>query len=157
MALDLDAFAVLRAIGAHAALFGDAKADAAKAARALVVKQIKAKATGLAALRALRKALGEETFALVVDGLKDAELKTLVARVDKENAEAKTASPAWRRRHLVALVSGAAEPAVKAPKEPKAPKAKKPATAKSGAKSGKTAGKEPEFLYDESAGVLRKR
>ncbi|MBI1204240.1 MAG: hypothetical protein GC182_17200 [Rhodopseudomonas sp.] len=154
MALDLDAFAVLRAIGAHAALFGDAKADAAKAARALVVKQIKAKGTDLAALRALRKALGEESFALVVDGLKDAELKTLVARVDKENPEAKTASPAWRRRHLMALVTGAAEPAAKAPK---AAKAKKPARAKNGAKAGKTAENGPEFLYDESAGVLRKR
>lgn len=151
MALDLDAFAVLRAIGAHAALFGDTKADAAKAARALIVKQIKAKNTDLAALRALRKALGDETFALVVDGLKDAELKTLVARFDKENPEVKTANPAWRRRHLLALVTGDVEPV------PKTAKLKKPAKAKSGGKAGKKAGKEPEFLFDESAGVLRKR
>lgn len=150
MALDLDAFAVFRAIGTHAAQFNDVKADAAKAARALITKQIKAKGTNIAVMRALRKALGEESFALVVDGLKDAELKTLTVRFDKENPEIKTANPAWRRRHLMALVDGSAEPAAKAPK---AAKAKAPPKAK----SGKKGAKEPEFLFDESAGVVRKR
>jgi hypothetical protein len=47
MAIDIDAFAVLRSIGAHQNTFPDITADATKAARALVVKQIKAKNTGL--------------------------------------------------------------------------------------------------------------
>jgi hypothetical protein len=153
MALDLDAFAVLRAIGAHAALFTDVKADAGKAARALIVKQIKAKDTNLATLKSLRKALGEENLALVVDGMKDAELKTLTARLDKDNPEVKTANPAWRRRHLMALVNGAAEPAPKAAKAPKV--AKEPKSGKK--KNGNKPNKEPDFLFDPSAGVLRKR
>lgn len=148
MALDLNAFAVLRIVGEHASLFPDVRKEAGNAARALIVKQIKAKGTDLAALRALRHALGSENFGLVVDGMKDTELKTVASRLDKHNPDLKTANPAGRRRHLLALADGGAEPATKPEKPtkktvPKASKAKKT--------------KEPEFLDDDSAGALRKR
>jgi len=148
MALDLDAFAVLSAIGSHAKLFDPIRTDASKAARALVVKRIKGKDASLATVRNIRDALGPENFALVVDGLKDAELKTLAAKLDKENAELKEANAALRRRHILALAAGDAEPL---PKQPKPKKAAKAAPRK------KQGAKEPEFLADESAGAVRKR
>jgi len=147
MALDLDAFAVLRAIGAQEALFDVVRTDAAKSARTLVVKLIKSKGTDLATARALYGALGHESFALIVDGLKDAELKSLTTRFDKENIELKGANGALRRRHLLALATGSVQPAPKAPKAPK--------TAKAPAR--KKVAKTPEFLFDESAGAVRKR
>jgi len=147
MALDLDAFAVLRAVGAHGALFKDVKIDATKAARALVVKQIKAPATDLSELQALRRALGEETLGLVIDGMRDGEVKTMTTRLDKHNPELKAANAGWRRRHLLALANGAVDPSAKtmAAKKPKAaakPKKKAP---------------DPLFLHDDSAGAVRKR
>jgi len=148
MALDLDGFAVLRAVGSHAVLFADVRADAAKAARALIVKQLKNKTTTLQSARALRRALGDETFALVVDGLKDAEAKSLTTKLDKHHPELKTANPTWRRRHLLALAAGDVEPSAKAVK------AKKVAGSKG---AGTKRASEPEFLSDDSAGAVRKR
>ncbi|KQT77884.1 hypothetical protein [Methylobacterium sp. Leaf466] len=68
----------------------------------------------------------------MVDGLTDAESRTLVARLDKNHPDLKAATPDWPRRHLVALAGGtdpvakvAAKPATK-PSEPKALAPKKP-------------------------------
>ncbi len=147
MALELDAFAVLRAIGAHGALFLDVKAAAAKAARELIVKQIKSKASGLSELRALHRALGEQTLDLIIDGMKDVEVKTMTARLDKQHPELKTSNATWRRRHLMALASGMIEPS---PKVVAVKKAKAAGSAKK-----KEPG--PLFLADDSAGAVRKR
>ncbi len=149
MALDLDAFAVLRTIGEQAALFANVRAEASKLARALIVKKLKSKDADLKAVRDLRRALGDETFGLIIDGMKDAEVKSLSAKLDKHHPELKTANAAWRRRHLSALGSGAEEPAAKPVK------AKKVAGGK-GVRARK-ADKEPLFLDDDSAGAVRKR
>lgn len=147
MALDLDAFAVLRAVGGHGALFKDVKIDATKAARALVVKQIKVQDTGLSELQALRRALGEETLGLVIDGMKDTEVKTMTSRLDKYHPELKASNASWRRKHLLTLASGAVDPS------PKPVAVKKP---KAAAKPKKKQA-DPLFLNDDSAGAVRKR
>lgn len=127
MALDVDGFKVLRAIADAPEAFPDLRAEVAKIGRTLVVKQLKAKGLVLAGLRGVRRSLGGETFALVVDGLTEAEARSLITRLDKLHSETKAATPDWLRRHLVALADGT-EPVAKST-EPKATKAKAPAKA----------------------------
>jgi hypothetical protein len=140
MALDLDAFETWRAIGKEPELFAPIRAEAAKAARTVLVKMLKSKSLSLGQAAEMRKAIGKETFALLIDGMKDAEVKTLVTRFDKHNAEAKSGSAEWRRRHLIDLVRGEIEPAGKPVK-------------KTGRKGGKAARSVPTFT---SAGAVRK-
>jgi hypothetical protein len=148
MRIDIDGFAVLRGIGAHRAAFPDLGAEAAKTARALVTRQIAAKATGLKSLRDIRSAIGDDAFALILDGLTDAQIASLVTKLDKNHPERASAKPDWRRRHVAALVNGSVEPAAKAAgkmtKEPKPPKPKKEAP-------------RAERIEYASAGATRKR
>ena len=113
MALDLDAFETWRAIAKEPEVFAPIKVEAAKAARRLIVKFLKSKSVDLTQTASIRKALGKETFGLILDGMKDSEVKPLVARFDRHNTEAKAATAEWRRRHLLDLVEGGAEPAGK--------------------------------------------
>lgn len=154
MALEIDALATLRVIAAHHDIFSSIRSEVSKAQgafiqklRALLVKQIKSSASDIGALKEIRKALGNETFDLVVDGMKDTDIKAIVAKADKHHPEQKTANSNWRRQHLVALVTGAAQPSPKAAGKAKAVKAK-------ASKSEKGA---LDFLFDESAGAVRKR
>jgi len=110
MPIVLDGFEVFQQVGKHADVFAPIRADVDKQARALVVKCLKAKAVDLEALRDIRKALGNDHFGLVIDGLKDAELKTMLTRLDKHHPELKQGSASWRRDHLSALVGGSATP-----------------------------------------------
>src|ERR671933_209481 len=103
MALDIDGFAVLRAIVQEPDAFSAIRTDATKAARALVTKQLKAKALTVDGLRRVRTALGEHPFALVVDGLSDTDIKSITGKLDKHHPELKAASASWRRGHLVRL------------------------------------------------------
>lgn len=118
MALDLDGFVVWRTIGSQPDTFAHIKSDAAKSARTLIVKLLKAKTTDLAKVRAVAKALGREIFGLIADGMKDAEVKSLVARFDRYHPEQKTAHTTWRRKHLTALAFGEIEPTVKVKAKP---------------------------------------
>lgn len=132
MALKLDGLAVLRAMLAAPEAFPAVQADLAKAAGTLAVKQLKAPKLDVGALRAVRGAFGADSFALVVESLKDTELKTIVGRLDRHDPAMKTASGVERRRRLLALADGQ-EPAEKPRKAPaaKAPKAAaKPAAPK---------------------------
>lgn len=122
MALDVDGFAVLQAIAARPDAFPDIRAEVAKAGRALVVKQLKAKGLTLPGLRRVRDSLGAEPFTLVVDGLTDAEAKSLVMKLDQHHPDLKTAPADWPRRHLAALATGT-EPASKGSVQPGEPKA----------------------------------
>jgi hypothetical protein len=145
MALDLDAFETWRAIAKEPEVFAPIKADAAKAARSLVVKYLKSKPVDLGRAADIRKALGKETFGLILDGMKDAEVKALVTRFDKHNAEAKLATAEWRRRHLLDLVRGELAPAVK----PSKPARRSPAP-----RGGR---KKENADSHASAGAVRKR
>lgn len=142
MALDLDAFETWRAIGKEPELFAPIRAEAAKAARTVLVKMLKSKSLSLGQAAEMRKAIGKETFALLIDGMKDAEVKTLVTRFDKHNAEAKSDSAEWRRRHLIDLVRGEVEPA-----------GKPVPVKKAGKKASRAARSEPTFT---SAGAVRR-
>jgi hypothetical protein len=148
MALDIDAFAVLRSIGAHRDTFSGIAAEAAKAARMLVAKQIGAKNIELRSVRKVREVIGPETFNLILDGIPDAQVKTLVGKLDKHHSELKTSSAQWRREHLRALVASSIEPAVKPPSSPKRKKEAKPS-------KNETSG--PELISYLSAGAKRKR
>jgi hypothetical protein len=155
MALEIDGFAVLGSIAKHPSRFADVRADAAKAARALVAAQIKSRATGLASLRGIRDALGAPAFDLILDGLPDAQVKTLVGKLDKNHPELKGAALPWLRQHLRALADASMEPAALAKKPSAKPKAaKEPAAAK---KAGAKKDEPLQRLNYSSAGATRKR
>jgi hypothetical protein len=125
MSIALDGFEIFRQLGKHAEVFAPIRADVDKQARTLVVKCLKAKAVGLEALRDIRKALGKEQFELLLEGLKDAEAKSVLTRIDKHHPELKNASANWRRQHLGALADGSSMPFVPPPKTKKATAKKK--------------------------------
>jgi hypothetical protein len=147
MALDVDGFAVFRSIGSHAEAFAAIAAEVAKSARTLVVKQIAHKNTGLQAVRAIRTAVGPEAFGLIADGMSDAQIKTLTAKLDKHNPELKTANGAARRLHVRALADGSAQPSEKQRGAPRPVKANKAPPAPSPA----------DRIHFSSAGAIRKR
>lgn len=147
MAIDIDGFAVLHKIGAHSSTFADVAADAAKTARALVTKQLKAKTTTLKTVCDIRKALGDDAFQLILDGIPDLQIKGLLGRLDKYHPDLETLNAQSRRRQLSALAEGSAEPTVK-PKGAVKAKAKKKAPAKQ---------EDVEFLDFKSAGATRRR
>jgi len=113
MAVELDGFSLLNSIGAHAHVFSEIKIDVLKAARTLVVKQLKTKSAGMKSLRDVRETLGHDSFALIVDGMKDAEVKSLLGKLDKHQPELMGSNPQWRLAQLRALADGSIEPAAK--------------------------------------------
>ncbi|MET0970685.1 MAG: hypothetical protein ABWY18_15920 [Tardiphaga sp.] len=117
MSVALDGFAVLRRVGMHADAFAPVRADADKAVRALVVKCLRAKSVGIEALRDIRRALGDDAFDLLLDGMKDAEITPVLTRLDKHFAALKSGSVDDRSRHLKALAHGSIDP-VAAPAKP---------------------------------------
>jgi hypothetical protein len=146
MALEFDGFDAWRAITDSPDAFAALRADAAKSARTALVKYLKTKTLRIPDLRAARKALGKDLFRLLVDGMKDAEVKALVVRLDRHHPELKASDPAWRRQHFLLLVKGEVEPAEKPAKPAKKAKApRKP-------KDEKTDGD-----WFASAGAVRKR
>ncbi len=146
MALEFDGFEAWRAVAESPDNFASLRAEAAKSARAALVKYIKAKTTSLAELRRARKALGKQTFGLLIDGMKDAEVKTLVARLDRHHPQLKAADAAWRRQHILQLVKGDIEAL---------PKPDKPAKKVRATPKPKQDEKDGEWFA--SAGAVRKR
>ncbi len=106
MALDVDGYAVMQAMASAPEAFPDIRSEIPKTARALVVKQLKARALRVASLRLIREVLGSETFALIADGMSEAEVKGLVTRLDPHHPSLKTATPGWHRHRLTALAAG---------------------------------------------------
>ncbi|CCD88416.1 conserved protein of unknown function [Bradyrhizobium sp. ORS 285] len=134
MPIALNGFEVFEQVGKHANLFAPIRADVDKQARALLVKCLKHKSIGLDVLRDVREALGTSQFGLILEGLKDAEVKSVVTRLDKHHPELKKSSAGWRRDHLNALADGSALPSP-APTKAKASTAKKSKTTPSRLKS----------------------
>jgi hypothetical protein len=143
MSIALDGFEVLRRLGKHADVFAAVRSDVDKAARTLVVKCLKTKSVGSDILRDIHKALGTDQFELVLDGLKDAEVKSILTRLDKHHPDLKQGAPAWRRQHLKALAEGSFNPS-----PPPAKAAKKAA-------AGKKAKAEPARLESEVMDLYR--
>ena len=146
MALDIDGFAVLCSIGAHPNAFPSIAPEAAKIARGLVVKQLKARASNLKSMRDICAALGADAFDLILDGLTDDQVKSLISRIDKHHPDLKTVTPEWRLQRVRALAHGTAEPIEK-----------KRAAAKSKAKATAQQPPTPERLGYMSAGAKRRR
>src|ERR1700755_3621668 len=113
MALALDGFEVLRRIGKHPDAFDSVATDVNKAARTLLIKQLKPKTSDLKSVRNFRKALGDDIFGLFVDVMTDSEVRTLLGRLDKHHPESKKANADWRRNHFRALAEGKADPSEK--------------------------------------------
>jgi hypothetical protein len=151
MTLDIDGFAVLKAIADHPSAFSAIEAEARKTARALIIKQVKHKTADLTKVRDIFNLLGGRTFRLVVDAFPDAQIKTLVTRFDKNHPDLKTETSQWRRQHLVALLDGSREPA------PKAASKKAPAKKTAIKRKAEAATSEPDVLAYRSAGAQRKR
>jgi hypothetical protein len=125
MALDVDGFAVLRSMGAHPEAFAGIAVQVARTARALVLKQITHKDTGLKMVRDIRAAVGPEAFSLITDGMSDAQVKALAFKLDRHNPELKTANETVRRLHVMTLAAGFAEPMEKPKSVRKRPPLKK--------------------------------
>ena len=106
MSLDVDGFAILKAIGEAPGRYGAIDGEVRKAARALVAKQLKSKGLGLAGLRGLRESLGEEALELVLDGMSDAETGRVLAGVDGFYPDLKARPAAELRRRLVQAAEG---------------------------------------------------
>ncbi len=123
MALDVDGYAVMQAMAAAPEAFPDIRAEIPKAARALVVRQLRARGLKAPALRMIRDVIGTEAFALIADGMTDAEVKAVVARLDPHHPTLKQATPGWFRRRLAALAAGEAplRRGESAPPEPVSP------------------------------------
>ncbi len=149
MSIALDGFHVLQRLGKHSDLFVVVRADADKAARALVVKCLKSKSLGLDSMRQIQEALGGDQFSLVLEGLKDADVKSILARLDKHVPELKTGTTMWRRQHLQALAEGEAYPF-----PPPAKAAKTTASPKKGKAAGK-AKAEPKRLQSDVMDLYR--
>jgi len=147
MALDVNGFAVFRSIGSHPHTFAAIAAEVVKTARTLVVKQIRDKNTGLKAVREIRAAVGPEAFSLIADGMADAQIKSLAAKLDKHNSELKTSKSAAQRLRLLALADGSAEPVEKSKSAPKTAKSKKP----------QIPVRPPDRIQFSSAGATRKQ
>lgn len=134
MAIDIDGFVVLGAIARRPDCFPAVKAEVAKTAKGFVVKQLKDKALTLEQLKAIGEAVDLDAFDLIVDGMSDAEIKAVLAKVDKLNDEAKGAAPQAQRKQISDLVRGRIVPAARAekPKLEKPAKAVKPKVERSG-------------------------
>lgn len=148
MSLDIDGYAVLRVIGSQPRLFANVSLEARKAAKALVVKQLKASAD-VEDLRGVRKAVGDNNLSLLIDSMTDAELKSLASRFDKYHPELKTFTPTRRRQHLDALARGGVQP-MERPKKAKAAPSKR--VSKTRSKSAKSPG-----LVSKAMAAVRKR
>jgi hypothetical protein len=164
MAHDIDGFAVLHSISAERRAFAGVAVEAAKAARALVVKQITAKNTDLKSLRDVREALGKEAFSLILDGMKDSQVKSLVTKLDKHHPDLKDSNPEWRRNQVRDLAKGSVEPTPKpepAPRKIKSKKEGSPAPKSTGKKAGKKQRSDlpgaDNLISFSSAGATRKR
>src|SRR5262245_40135853 len=147
MALEINGFAVLRSIAAHTAIFSDISADVNKVARALILKKLKSQKEGVKTVRDVRRALSDEAFGLVVDGMTDAEVKTIVGKLDKHHPELKASNALWRRQQLCALADGSVEPTGKIKKAAKTKSSKK----------AKAPPEEPERLSSSAMAAVRKR
>lgn len=146
MALDLDGFAALRSIAAHPRAFQDIPLEASKAARSLVLKQLKAKGSDAKTLHNVRKALGTEQFSLLLDGIAEKDVKSLLSKFDKHHPELKESNARWRLQHLRSLADGTLDPVAKPQPAPKRRKATR-----------KPKASEIERLSSKAMGAVRKR
>jgi hypothetical protein len=139
-----DGPAALRKMLDHPELFPIA-GDVDAMARKIVVAQLKG-GVDLARLKSICLALGADSFTAIVEGISDAEAKSFVGKIDKDNKEAKLAGGAAQRILLIELATGDAEPRAKAIKEREKKSTSRPSTSSAG-----------KAINSRSTGATRKR
>jgi hypothetical protein len=106
------------------------------------------KVSQLESARDVCQATGHETFDLLVDGMTDPEVKSILGKLDKHHPEFKTSNASWRRQQLRALAQGSAEPAAKPVPKPKSKRA---------ATKGVAVSEEASRLSSAAMAAVRKR
>jgi hypothetical protein len=110
--ISLDAFSLLKSIGAAEGAFASVETDIEKAALAIAIKAIK-KSARLDQLRAICSAVGAGPLGIVIDSMKESEVSGLNKKLDKHWPALKSASSSGQREHLLALAASRAVPADK--------------------------------------------
>ena len=95
----IDGFSLLKAVGQYPELFSSLAADARKAALAISKKFLKGKGIGLEELKSFQRAVGGQTFALILEELNDKELRTLTKKIDKYYPNLADEKPIGLRSH----------------------------------------------------------
>jgi len=114
MPLELDGAEVLRRVLASPEVFPLSRQEVNRMAQQVVVKQLRHRETSVEALRRIVDTLGGEAFRLVIDAMREPEVRSVTLRLDPLNTAARGADPAWLRGHLLQLAEGDAEPLEKA-------------------------------------------
>lgn len=146
--ISLDAFSLLKSIGAAEGAFASVEPDIEKAALAIAIKAIK-KSTRLDQLREICRAVGAGPLGIVVDSMKDSEVSGLNKKLDKHWPALKSAGSSGQREHLLALAASRVEPADKPVPAPKSAGSK-------GAKSKKSEEPDAEWSSAMSARPTRR-
>ena len=148
MTLALDAYDILRRIGANPELFAGLRGAVAEVAESLVMKELTSKSLDVESFRALVGALGDENVALILQTLAPGDVLALARNVDPHHAKARSKDVAWAERHLMDLALGRSQPAaerprptksrIKASKTAKTPARKRPTPFGTGAMGAKS-------------------
>ncbi|MEO1192867.1 MAG: hypothetical protein AAFY02_13985 [Pseudomonadota bacterium] len=110
MPLELNGAQVLQTVLDKPHAFPVIHGELSRLAQSLMMKQLRQRSLGIEGLRAVETALGRETMLLVIDAMSDAEVKSLVVRMDPHYEGLRDADPAWQRGHLLQLSEGERDP-----------------------------------------------
>ena len=113
MPIDVDGASILATIAREPQLFAVVRDQASVIARNLVSKQLKDKSTHYDVLRMIAQSIGHRDFAVILDNMSDAEIKSVLKRVDGSNVSPMTDAAQWRRARLLALGTGLETPGVR--------------------------------------------
>lgn len=112
MRLSIDSYALLQSIGAHPETFMGVSALVQKQAKAILAAQFKLKTFDLTNLKAIRVAVGEDTFELFLEASELILLKGATKKIDPKWSGAKAADAGAFRSHISALAKGTILPEI---------------------------------------------
>ncbi len=110
--MNLDGWAIFRAIGSNREAFASIEADLQKASLQLCFKALK-KAKDEASLKAIAGAVGAEQFGIALEYFSDKDIAGLIKTFDPHNPERAAAKPVWLRQRLKSIASGRELPVAK--------------------------------------------
>lgn len=108
MALALNGLEIVRSVVENPTVFTDVREQVQKAALAIVTAQFKSKMLDLDKVRAMRAAIGPETFTMLMEHLPDNVLAASTKKIDPHNPDQRGAPGNWHRKTIDALASGQA-------------------------------------------------
>lgn len=110
MPIDVDGASILSIIAREPGIFACVQDQVSVIARGLVMKQLKDKSTTYDALQMIVQSIGQRDFAIIVDHMTDAEVKSILKKVDRLVAVSTPDLTQWRRDRLLALAAGLEAP-----------------------------------------------